>query len=154
MRFTYCTKRQILKHALFVTLLGSIVACQQQEGLSPHAFYTDYTQKTITGKLSFEEDATHFSNRKRSELEPKMLAMMTSSGKTREELTRIYLDFSRGVAKCKKIELESESINGNVATLVYKQTDICGNKSATQELQKVRLVNEDGWKIDNVEISL
>lgn len=43
---------------------------------------------------------------------------------------------------------------GMASFKVYKQTDICGNPGTALELQKVRLVNENGWKIDDIEISL
>jgi NADP-dependent 3-hydroxy acid dehydrogenase YdfG len=35
-----------------------------------------------------------------------------------------------------------------------EKADVCGNESATTEKQKVRMKNEGGWKIDEVEISL
>lgn len=83
-----------------------------------------------------------------------MPLLMKKMNKTRDEAIRVYLEFSQAVASCKQIELAEETVKGNVARLTYKQTDVCGNISPAQETQRIRLVNENGWKIDEVEISL
>ncbi|HET6397708.1 MAG TPA: hypothetical protein VFF91_12845 [Pseudoxanthomonas sp.] len=129
-----------------------IVGCQKEE--SPSTFYERYNQKVVSGISTLEDDARFYSSRKRKEVESRIPAFMKKTNKTREEAIRFYLDFSQAVAKCKKIELVEEVIDGEVAHLTYNQEDVCGNTSPIQETQKVRLVNENGWKIDEVEISL
>jgi hypothetical protein len=47
-----------------------------------------------------------------------------------------------------------EVIDRNTAMLEYSQKDICGNESTSQEKQSLRMINEGGWKIDEIEISL
>lgn len=135
-----------------IILMLVTAGCQKPE--SPSSVYERYNEKVIAGISSYEEDASYYSARKRREVESKIPVLAKKMNKTREEVIRFYLDFSRAAAKCKKIELAREVIEGNVAYLTYNQTDICGNSSPGRETQKVRLVNEGGWKIDEVEISL
>lgn len=137
-----------------VALLLVLSACKQTQEQSPSAFYADYYAKSAAGFASFDEDAEYHSKRKRAEVEGKMPAMMQNMGKTREEVITIYLNMSKAVAQCKKIELTGQQVRENTAQLTYRQLDTCGNTSSTPQIQHVRLVNEDGWKIDHVEISL
>lgn len=92
----------------------------------------------------------HFSARKRTEVEQRLAAKPGG----RERLITAYLEFSREVARCKPLQLESEQVEAERAQLVYAQTDTCGNSAAQPEKQRVTLVWEDGWKIDEVEIAL
>ncbi|WP_311222185.1 MULTISPECIES: hypothetical protein [unclassified Acidovorax] len=80
--------------------------------------------------------------------------MMQSMGKSREDVVALHLAMSKAVAQCKKITVDREEVSGTLATLTYRQEDICGNRAAGPEFQKVRLLNENGWKIDHVEIAL
>ncbi len=79
---------------------------------------------------------------------------MESMNKTRDEVILFYLEFSRELAKCKEIALIKEEITGNTAKLEYSQNDICGNESSSQEKQSIRMINENGWKIDDVVVSI
>ncbi len=74
--------------------------------------------------------------------------------KSREEVIEFYTNFSREHAKCKELILTSEVINGDLAKLEYSQKDICGNETSSHEKQLIRMINESGWKIDEIEISL
>ncbi|WKE64260.1 hypothetical protein PVT67_11215 [Gallaecimonas kandeliae] len=135
---------------LFLALAAT--ACQQQE--SPDDFYRGYNQKVIAGMASLEEDAAYYSARKRQEMAAHLEAFMAQSHKTKAQAIAFYLDFSHAVAKCKKITLVSQQQDGDVANLTYNQQDVCGNPTAVPETQKVRLVREDGWKIDDISLSL
>lgn len=104
--------------------------------------------------ISFDDDKAYFTKRKQEEVDAKMPLYMESMNKTRAEAIEVYLDFSRGLAKCKEITLVKEEVIGNTATLEYSQKDICGNESATQEKQSIRMLNESGWKIDDVVVSI
>jgi len=77
---------------------------------------------------------------------------MKQWNKTKEEVIDIFLDFSQSMLKCKKITLLNESINGKTAILTYTQTDICSNSS--DQKQTVKLINENGWKIESIEFDL
>jgi len=79
---------------------------------------------------------------------------MKQMGKSRDEVIVVYLEVSRKVAKCKEITLANEVIEVNTAFLEYSQKDICGNESTSQEKQLIRMIKEDDWKIDDIEISL
>ena len=119
----------------------------------PSQIYEEYNAKVIQG-IDFDDEKTYFTKRKQEEVEAKMPQYMESMNKTRAEVIKIYLDFSRGLAKCKEIALVKEDITGNTATLEYSQKDICGNESTSQEKQSIRMINENGWKIDDVVVSI
>ena len=74
--------------------------------------------------------------------------------KSRDEVIAVYLEFSKGLAKCKEILLVSEVIQTDKALLEFSQKDICGNESTSKEKQVVKMVKEGGWKIDDIVISL
>lgn len=128
------------------------VGCKGNDG--PSATYEAYYKKAAAGISAFEEDAQFYSARKRAEVEQKIPAMMQSMGKSREDVVALYLAMSKAVAQCKKITLDREEVSGTLATLTYRQEDTCGNKPSGPEFQKVRLLNENGWKIDHVEVAL
>ncbi len=79
---------------------------------------------------------------------------MNQMNKSRDEVIEFYLKFSREMAKCKELTLAKEVIEADTTFLEYSQKDICGNESASQEKQMITMTNEDGWKIDDIEISL
>jgi len=115
--------------------------------------YNEYNSKVISG-LEFDDEKAYFTKRKVNEVESKFPQYMKKMEKSREEVIEFYSKFSREHAKCKELTLVRENINGNLANLEYSQNDICGNQSSTQEKQLIRMINEDGWKIDDIEISL
>lgn len=129
----------------------SLTGCSAQK--LPNQVYSEYNSKVING-ISYDEDKSYYTKRKQQEIESKFPRYMKQMNKSRNEVIEFYLNFSRDVAKCKEITLSSEVIKGDTAILEYSQKDVCGNDSASSEKQIVRMKNEDGWKIDEVEISL
>jgi hypothetical protein len=79
---------------------------------------------------------------------------METMKKSRDEVLKVYLDFWKGSAKCKEISLVKEVVDRNTAVLEYSQNDICGNESTSQEKQIIKMINEGGWKIDDIVISI
>jgi len=137
-----------LSLALFVFLL---FGCSTEK--SPSLVYIEYNSKIIVG-ISFDDENDYFSKRKQQEVELKMPQYMKQMNKSRDEVIAIYLEFSKGLAKCKEISLVSEIIETNKASLEFSQKDICGNESTSTAKQLVKMVKEGGWKIDNVVISI
>ena len=127
-----------------------LAGCSEPE--LPSQFYERYNQKVIDG-ISFAEDAAHFSAGKRAQVEAR-LAALPAGEQGREQMIAAYLQFSREVARCKALQLQSQQVEEQRAELVYAQTDRCGKAAAEAETHKVTLVWEDGWKIDAVEIAL
>jgi len=115
--------------------------------------YDEYNSKVLNG-INFNDDKAYYSKRKRDEVESKFPEYMKKMDKSREEVIEFYLNFSRELAKCKELKLVSEVIHGEEAILKYLQKDICGNAADTEERQLIRMINEGGWKIDDIEISL
>ncbi len=142
-----------MKIKLFWLLLLTPLFVCASDGKPPSQIYNEYNSKVIEG-ISFAEDKAYFSKRKQQEVENKMPQYMEQMNKTRDEVIEIYMDVSREVAKCKEITLAKEVIEGKTALLVYSQKDICGNEATSEEKQTVRMIQEDGWKIDDIEISL
>jgi len=120
---------------------------------TPSQTYSEYNSKVISG-LEFNDDKAYYTKRKVDEIELKFPQYMKKMKKSREEVIEFYLRFSREQAKCKELTLVSENIDGDIANLEYSQKDICGNESSAQEKQLIRMINEGGWKIDDIEISL
>lgn len=120
---------------------------------TPSQVYEAYHAHSAEG-MTFDEDAAHYTVRKRAEVERRIPALMQRLGVSRDDALRRYLDLSQAVARCKRIELIEQRIDGATAHLRYRQADTCGNASAAQETQRVRMLDEGGWKIDEVEIDV
>jgi len=136
--------------ALLLSLL-LLSACSSEK--SPSQVYEEYNSRVIQG-INYDDDKAYYTKRKQKEVESKMPQYMETMNKSREAVIKVYLKFSREVAKCKDIVLVKEIGDGNTAMLEYSQKDICGNESTSQEKQTIRMINEGGWKIDDIEISL
>lgn len=132
-------------------ILVLLIGCSSEK--TPSQVYDEYNSKVING-INFNDDKAYYSKRKQDEVESKFPEYMKKMDKSREEVIEFYLNFSRELAKCKELELVSEVINGEAATLKYSQKDICGNAINMEERQLIRMINEGGWKIDEIEISL
>jgi len=142
------TRAKSLSLSLIVSLL---IGCSAEK--SPSQVYSEYNSNVING-ISYVNDKAYYTKRKQEEVESKIPQYMKQMDKSRDEVIEFYLKFSREVAKCKEITLVNEVIEADTAFLEYSQKDICGNESTSQEKQMIRMVNGDGWKIDDVEISL
>ena len=139
---------KLLSLSLILFLLS---ACSSEK--SPSEIYEEYNSKVIQG-INFDDDKAYYTKRKREEVESKIPQYMETMYKPREEVIKFYLEFSRELAKCKDIVLAKEIVDGNTAMLEYSQKDICGNEPTSQEKQTIQMINEGGWKIDDIEISL
>jgi len=138
---------KILILFLSITLTG----CGETD--APSSVYEEYNAKVIDG-ISFEEEKKYYSTSKLAEVEASFPRYMAQMKKSKEEVTQFYQNFSQSVAKCKSIKLIKEQESGESVILTYSQTDTCGNNSDGNEKQTVKMVNESGWKIASVEISL
>ena len=142
------TRAISLSLSLIVSLL---IGCSAEK--SPSQVYNEYNSKVING-ISYDDDKAYYSKRKQEEVESKFPQYMKQMDKSRDEVIEFYLKFSMELAKCKKITLVNEVIEADTAFLEYSQKDICGNESTSQEKQMIRMLKQDGWKIDDIEISL
>jgi hypothetical protein len=140
-----------IKKQLFSLSLLVLSGCSPDK--LPSQVYEEYNSMVIRG-IDFEDEKAYFTKRKQEEVESKMPQYMKSMNKNRVEVIKVYLDFSRELAKCKEISLVKEEITGNTATLEYLQKDICGNASTSLEKQSIQMINENGWKIDDVVVSI
>lgn len=141
----------ITKSLSSVLLASLLFSCSVEK--SPSQVYIEYNSRVIAG-ISFDDEKVYFSKRKQQEVESKMPQYMKQMNKSRDEVIAVYLEFSKGLAKCKEISLVSEVIETEKASLEFSQKDTCGNESTSTEKQVVKMVKEGGWKIDDVVISL
>lgn len=139
--------RKIITLVLFINLIG----CGGKG--SPSELYEEYNSKVING-VPFDEEKKYYSKSKLKRLEETFPKYMEQMNKSKEEVIEFYQEFSQSVAKCKSIKLIEEERSGNNVTLVYLQKDICNNESRHDEKQTVTMINENGWKIMTVEISI
>ncbi|RYY78832.1 MAG: hypothetical protein EOO69_09025 [Moraxellaceae bacterium] len=151
-----------MKLAIYLAGCGLLLAaCSSNDSssmLKPSRVYEQYNEKVIHG-MPFEQEKSYYTDAKQAEVEQKIPQYMQQMKKSREQVIQIYQQMSQSVAKCKKIQLAHERIEGNSAYLTYDQTDICNpntntlQKNAPQK-QSVIMRNEQGWKIHQVEIAL
>ncbi|MBB1440187.1 hypothetical protein H5202_16195 [Shewanella sp. SG41-4] len=141
----------LAKYIILLSVIYQLIGCSSEE--SPSQVYEEYNIKVLNS-ISYEDDKAYYSKRKQEETESKFPQYLKQMGKSRDEVIEFYLNVSSEVARCKKITLASEVIDANTATLEYSQKDICGNQSSAEEKQIIKMINEGGWKIDDVEISL
>ena len=142
---------KLFKPLSLSVILVLLIGCSSEK--TPGQVYDEYNSKVING-INFNDDKAYYSKRKQAEVESKFPEYMESMDKSREEVIEVYLNFSRELAKCKELKLVSEDIYGEKAFLKYSQKDICGNATDREEKQLIRMINEGGWKIDDIEISL
>jgi hypothetical protein len=142
---------KIFKLLSLSLILFLLLACSAEK--SPGQIYEEYNSRVIQG-INYEDDKAYYTKRKQEEVESKIPQYMETMKKSRDEVVKVYLEFSRELAKCKEIILVKEVVDRNTAVLEYSQKDICGNESTSQEKQSIRMINEGGWKIDDIEISL
>jgi hypothetical protein len=124
---------KIFKLLSLPLILFLLLACSSEK--SPGQVYEEYNSRAIQG-INYDDDMAYYTKRKQ------------------EEVIKVYIEFSRALAKCKEITLVKEVVDLNTAVLEYSQKDICGNESTSQEKLSIQMINEGGWKIDDIEISL
>jgi hypothetical protein len=122
-----------------------ILGCSQSE--SPKEIYDRYVQLEISG-ITVEQFMSSYSKRKQEEIESSVKDAMEKNGLTRKQTIETYLPIFQRFAKCKKLILLDEKIEGNKAVVSYESTDDCaGEINVKKEI--VYMVNEGGWKIDD-----
>ena len=140
-----------MNRTLILGVIFILIGCGESD--SPSSVYEAYNSKVIDG-ISFEEEKKFYSIKKLAEMEASFPRYMAQMKKSREEVIEFYQEFSQSVAKCKSIKLVDENESVEHVILIYSQIDTCSNKSADKEKQVIKMVNENGWKIDSVEVSL
>ena len=123
----------------------------EPEPAAPDEVYRAYVSRSANG-MSFEQELEFWSVQKVEELEARLQSLMERSQRSREEAIQLYMDISRRTAECTSLELETEEISAASAKLVFSATDTCGDAQTARH--HVRLVLEDEWKLDEVEITM
>ncbi len=126
--------------------------CSSKE--SPSQVYERYN-KLLVSDMDYKTDLSFYTHRKQQEIEQQLPKYMRNMHMNRQQVEEMYLVQSRNITKCKALKLlEEKQINPKVTFLLYEQREICGGKVRTQEKQKVRMFDEGGWKIDDIEFVL
>lgn len=126
-----------------------LVACSDSE--TPQAAYAAYHRGIVDG-ISYEQEASWYSARNREVVESRIDALMERTNRSRDEVLAYYLSFTREYARCVDIELMEVSVEGLHAELLYQQTNHCDSSEAMPQ-RLIYMVNENGWKIDKMELS-
>ncbi len=124
---------------------GLIVACSSADQ-SPDDIYQEYHRQAATG-LSIEEERAFLSSRKNKEMASEMEAMDAA---TRAQIAPLVIDMFR----CMGLKLVDESVNTDTAFLTYEVVGICESTAGDTGKLSVRLVMENGWKIDQIHLDV
>lgn len=124
------------------------------EAQTPSQVYEEYNSRVISG-ASFEEGILYFSKRKWAKVEDAIAEVMKQGEKSRSEVIEIATTASQRIEKCMSISLLEEKITDDRATVIYTQKDDCNKDPSLTVADKriIRMVNEDGWKIDEIEMA-
>lgn len=134
-----------------VALLVCLFAACGGDGQTPSQTYLDYHRQSAEG-MAFEEEKGWYSQRKLADVEAQLPRMAAQMNRSEDELVALYMEMSQAAAGCAELTLVDESIDGDVAVLVFDAASTCDDASDAQH--RVRLLREDGWKLDDVEILL
>ncbi|WP_077343557.1 hypothetical protein [Pseudocolwellia agarivorans] len=117
---------------------------------SPREIYEDYEKNQKLG-MTFNKIYSYYSksNKKRNE---EILSTYASQMKmTREEVIEFFLPSLKVEAKCEETKFVTQEIDGSIALLEYELTNICEELSEGEGKLLIRLINENGWKIDKMD---
>lgn len=118
---------------------------------TPSQVYEEYNNKMISG-FSFEEKLSYFSKQKSEKIQNALNEAMKKYGLSRSEAIDASTKHPAAYGKCYPITLVEEKITGDQATVTYTQKYDCEGDPLPKAPQKrrIKMVNEDGWKIDKI----
>lgn len=139
-------KLTILRLAVF-----AIAGCSQSSpvnSMTPDETFRAYNQLVIEG-ISFEDTKKYHSKAFVAKVEKQIETMQKTNDNSFEAFITLYLHGQMAVAKCAEYTLVSEEVEETTAYLVYDRKDICNGDKVTLGGDKIRLIFENGWKIDD-----
>ncbi len=142
------TKLWIILGAIVLSLVG----CERSpepRNATPDETYREYYQRVIEG-INYEDGKRYHSKAFTQNLETRIKTAQQSSPNSYEAFMTIYFKRQQSSAKCNAITLASETIDGEIAELVYNSESTCESNKIVDTDNIIRMVNEDGWKIDDI----
>ncbi len=133
-------------------VLLAVSGCKEEVSLSPDQTYQTYYSKVIEGR-SFEEDLGYHAKIRQDEVLSSLDARSKATGQAEEQIKKAYIDFTHGLAKCGKLSLLNETIDGGNASLNYAVEDIC-DTDFNSKLNVKMILEKGGWKIVSDEIKM
>jgi hypothetical protein len=119
---------------------------------SPTNTYIDYHEQAKTN-LDFNIELSYYSKNMKSETQSKIDKNAKKKNITTEEVKTKYMKFISTSTACMELHPISEIFsNTSIATITFNVIDLCSDHAGAT--QKVTMVNESGWKIDSIEITL
>ncbi len=112
--------------------------------------YERYYQLVANGR-SFAEDIKYHAQSRVREILAKVDEKVASGAMSAEKLKEFYLRLTQKLARCGKLELTREEVNGREARIEYNVTDTCSTVAAKRTLH-ITMVLEGGWKIQSDEL--
>lgn len=101
---------------------------------------------------TYEALKASYSDRKRQAMDEAVSAAMQKGRNSEKQIQEMSLKMFHKFATCKKLMLLSEEVSGNSAVLTYRSSDTCFSEEPNVNQEIVYMVNEGGWKIDEIEI--
>lgn len=140
------------KHLLLLTVYTLLSACVSPE--TPKKVFGNYMEQEKKGFTSFEVFLNFYSERKTTEIKESISQILKQHPEKKEDKVKISsLEHFKRFAKCKEYTFENEEIKNDKATLTYSVNNIC-DKPPFVNTEYIFMVNESGWKIDEVDIKL
>lgn len=137
-------------------VLGAIVfistGCEKSPELgsaTPDETYREY-YRLVTEGIGHEDGKYYHSKAFTQKFENQIKAAQKNNPKSYEDFMTIYFKRQQSSANCNSITLDSETIDAEVAELVYKNVSTCANNRIINTDNLISMVYEGGWKIDNI----
>jgi len=140
-------KRMMIRNFSVTIIILFVAGCAD----SPSAAH----QKIMSHEAvveSFEALKASYSKRKQAQMDADLSGQAKTSGKSKEEIAAASLKLFKHFARCKNLKLLSEVVAGDKAVLTYENSDTCFSEEPNVNREIVHMVNESGWKIDEIEI--
>lgn len=122
-----------------------------EEIRTPKETFRDYNLALKAG-ADYETQAIFFTERKLAEANASVVQYMMATRRSREDVMSIMMRVEHETAKCMELSLKSKEQSEDKVVLIYRQYDTCRDQPSGT--QKIRLVQENGWKIDDITIAL
>ncbi len=150
-------KKLFLTFIASVTLVSTTLHAESVPNIkTPTQTLLEYHELSKTN-LDFEIEASHYSIEKQKEVIEKIsLYAKAMKLESDEQAKEKYMGFKSRTTKCLKLEPISETVDNEFVNLEFSALDICSEAPVNGDLAsfelKVRMINEDGWKIDKYKL--
>ena len=145
---TNMAEKFIILGAIALTLVGCGNS-PEPISMTPDETYREYHQQVSEG-ISVENGKRYHSKAFTLKLDAQIKTAQQRKSNSYEDFMKVYFERQQSSAKCNAMTLASETINGKTAELVYHSKSTCDWNKVVDTDGKIRMVYEDGWKVDDI----